>query len=141
MNQVDWNKLISLQYWVEGIAGNTAVTPVLESGGFFLYFFVTVFSVLFSTGIILLVLPNFVNKNNPLVPKFNFWGNNFLWMGISGLFWLLLRQIEVGFLGSRIWLLVGLIWFLVIIGFIIRYFTSIFDLEYSYYKKNKSTIR
>lgn len=137
MQQIDWSKFGSLQYWTEGIAGNTAVTPVVERDSLFFWFFTVLFTVLFSKGVLLITATTFLDYKNPLVPKLSLWGNNYLWMGILGLLWFLLRQIEVGFLGSRIWLLVGLVWFLVVLGMIIRYFVAYFPLEWAYYRKNQ----
>ena len=137
MNQVDWSKFLDLQYWTEGIAGNTAVTPVVEKDSFFFWFFVSLFTYLFAKGVIMVTSEKFLDYKNPLIPKLSLWGNNYIWMGILGIIWFLLRQIEVGFLGSRIWLLVGLVWFLVVLGLIIRYFVAYFPLEWAYYRKNK----
>ena len=137
MNQVDWSKFLDLQYWTEGIAGGSAVTPVVESGSLFFWFFTGLFTFLFAKGVFMITAQKFLDYQNPLNEKLSVWGNNYVWMGILGIVWFLLRQIEVGFLGSRIWLLVGLVWFLVILALVIRYFVAYFPLEWAYYKKNK----
>ena len=138
MNQVDWSNFLEIQYWVEGIAGSTSVTPVVEVGSIFFNFFVTLFTVLFGLGLVLLTATKFTKEKNPLDNKLIVWGNNYLWMGLLGLLWFLLRQIEIGFLGSRIWLLVGLVWFIVLCVLQIRYFLIYFPLEWKYFKKNSA---
>jgi hypothetical protein len=138
MNKIDWHKLVELQYWVEGIAGNTAVTPIIDKDSIFFTFFSVLFTSLFAVGIISYFSTRFLNLKNPLISKLKFYGSNFIQMGLLGLVWLLLRQIEVGFLGSRIWLLVGLVWFLTILVLIIRYLIVYYPLEWAYYNKNKN---
>lgn len=137
MNQIDWSRLLEIQYWVEGIAGDSAVTPPVESDSIFFWFYVTLFTVLFSVGIILLTSEKFLNQKNPFASKFVLWGNNYLWMGVLGMIWFLLRQIEIGFLGSRVWMLVGMVWFLVLFFIQAKYFLTYFTLEWTYYKKTK----
>ncbi len=135
MSQVDWSKLGDIKYWLEGIAGGVSITPVIEKGSFFFWFFLYLFSILLFLGIALRVAQAFLHPNHPFQNKFPFWGNNFIWMGLLGFFWFTLREVSVAFLGARIWLLVGLVWFLTIIAFIIRYFIVFFPLENQFYIK------
>lgn len=137
MGKVDWSKLVELEYWLEGVAGTSSVTPAVEKDSFFFWLFVSFFTFLFGSGVVMLTSQKFLDDKHPLSPQLSIWGNNVLWMGILGMLWFLLRQIEVGFLGARIWLIVGFIWALVLFYLAIRYFVSYFPLEYAFFKKNK----
>jgi len=136
MNQVNWSNLVDLEYWFEGVAGSTAITSPLTIDTIHYKFFVILFSVFFGAGVVLLFSKNFLNKFNPLNSKFKVWANNLIWMGLLGGFWMFLRQAEVGFLGARMWLLVGVVWFLILVYLVIKYFVSIYPLERVYYLKH-----
>jgi len=135
MNTIDWSKFVDIKYWLDGVAGNTSITPVIERGSLFFWFFLYLFSSLLILGIALRLVQAFLHTNHPLQNKLPFWGNNFTWMGILGLTWFTLRQLNTAFLGARFWLIVGIVWFSIIIYFIIRYFIVFYKLEYSYFKK------
>lgn len=136
MPQIDWNKLVSLEYWLEGIAGGAiSSTPVNEANSFFFYFWLNLFSWIFIIGIVIRFSQAFLHDKHPFQNKLPFWGNNAIWFGILGLFWFVSRQIEIGFLGSRLWILSFVIWGLVILGLSIRYFIVFFPIEWAYYKK------
>jgi hypothetical protein len=126
--------LVDLEYWFEGVAGSSPITRQIEYPSSFYTTFVVVFSAFFALGVISLLVQGFMKDHHPLVKKLNLWGSNFLWMGILGAFWLFLRQAEVGFLGSRMWLIAGLIWLVILIYFIIKYFITLYSLEKAYYK-------
>ncbi len=130
---IDWSKLVDLEYWFEGVAGSSPITRPIEYPSSFYTAFVVLFTVFFSIGVLSFLVQGFMNKHNPLTSKFTLWGSNFLWMGILGSFWLFLRQAEVGFLGSRMWLLAGVVWFVVLIIMIIKYFITLYPLEKAYY--------
>jgi hypothetical protein len=146
MLNIDWSRFIDPKYWLEGIAGGISQTPALTRDGFFFSFFLYLFSGFFVLAIIMKVVQAFLHDQNPLQSKFPTWSDNFLWMGILGLLWFILRNIQVGFLGSRVWILIGLVWFLILAYFIIKYFVINWRMEYKYFKtkvlseltKNKS---
>lgn len=135
MNKIDWSRFIDLKYWLDGVAGDTSITPVIERGTFFFWFFLYLFSSLLILGIALRIAQAFLHNNHPLQSKFPNWGNNFIWMGILGLSWFTLRQLNTAFLGARFWLIVGLLWFIIVDYFIIRYFVVFYKLEKAYFKK------
>lgn len=141
MNKVDWSRLVELEYWLEGVAGTSAITPAVEKDSLFFWFFVNIFTFLFGMGVITLTAQKFINPKHPIHTQLPVWGNNFVWMGLLGIIWFLLRQIEVGFLGARIWLIVGFVWIIILLYLIIRYFVVYFPLEYAFYKKNKQHIK
>ncbi len=133
---IDWDKFKSLDYWLAGISGNIAITPIIEKNSQFFWFFLWLFAILFSIGVLMKISTLFLHINHPLNSKLNIWGDNILWIGIVGDGWFLLRQLGVGFLGARLWLLPMVLWFLILFFFIIRYFWLYFYLEYLYFKKN-----
>jgi hypothetical protein len=135
MVKIDWTKLVDLKYWLEGVAGSSSLTPVIDKGSFFFWFFLYLFSGFLVLGITLRVAQAFIHSEHPFQRQLPFFGNNFIWMGLLGLLWFTLRETSVGFLGARIWLLAGLAWFLVIMYFLIRYFILFYPLEVNYYKK------
>ena len=90
--------------------------------------------------IILFVSNQFLNNRNPLKNKLPFLANNLFWMGTLGLLWFTLRQTQVGFLGARIWLIIGLCWFIVVMFFTIKYIFQNLALEMRYYSKLKSDL-
>jgi hypothetical protein len=138
-NNVDWSKFVNLEYWFEGVAGNTAITSPLIFDSLHYNFFVVLFSFLFGVGVFCFYIKRFLQTSHPLHSKLDIFGNNFLWMGLLGGFWLFLRQAEVGFLGARMWLIVGVIWLLVTFGYAIRYFFNSYKLEKNYFDLHLKT--
>jgi len=135
MPEIDWNKLKTLEYWLAGFAGNTAITPTLEMYSFFFWTFISIFSIVFSIGVGFKVSTAYFDPNNPLVGKFNIFGNNLIWVGIMGMSWFLFRQIQVGFLGARFWLLVLGIWVVGLGVYAGRYFALYYKFENLYFQK------
>jgi hypothetical protein len=141
MPQIDWNKFGQLSYWLEGVAGTTAVTPVNDRNEFFFWFFLYLFASLLVGGVALRVLQAFLNPLHPFQKKFPFWGDTLIWMGILGFSWFLLRQLSVGFLGARFWLLIGGVWGAIFLYFVIRYFVLFYQLEIAYYRKHHAPLK
>lgn len=141
MITIDWARLITLDYWLEGLVGDQKVTPLIQNNGFIFWFFISLFTGIAVIAIVAKVSRAFIPKEHPLQSKIPWWSDNYLWMGILGITWLILRQIETAFLGSRIWLLVGLLWFGIITYLVIRYFVLYFKLEYAYYLSKKSSVK
>lgn len=135
MPNIDWNKLVDPQYWLEGIAGSSSITPAIENNSFFFWFFLYLFSGFLVLGIVMRVSQAFIHPEHPFQNKFPSWANNLMWFGVLGLGWFTLRQLNVGFLGARIWLLFGAVWMLILFYFIIRYFALFYRLERAYFKK------
>ncbi len=131
---IDWSKVTDLKYWLEGIAGGVSATPALVTNGFFYNLFLYLFTSFFVLGVCMKVSQAFLNDQHPLQKKFPTWSDNFIWMGILGLTWFVLRNIQVGFLGARVWIFVGFIWFAVLMYFIIKYFIQNWNIEYTYFK-------
>ena len=134
MFNVDWSRFSDAKYWLEGVSGGISVTPALSRDGFFFTFFLYLFSTLFVFGIIMKVSQAFLNDLHPLQKKFPTWSDNLIWMGILGLIWFTLRNIQVGFLGARIWIVLGTFWFLTLLYFVVKYFIQNWGIEYRYFK-------
>ncbi len=132
---IDWSKLLKADFWLEGIAGQNLVSQPLSENGF-RNFFLVLFSVLLIGGIFLRLFKMFLPMQHPLQPKISVWTGNFIWMGFLGILWWLFNQWgPLLFIGSKMWLVFGTIWFLVLIYFIIKYFVTEYKLEMLYYKK------
>jgi hypothetical protein len=139
----DLNKLKSLDYWFAGATGSYVDVPLIDKSSPFFYFYINLFSVLFIFGLLLCSVSLFTKNTFPLIKKLSVWGVNFSWMGVLGMFWFSLREIKTAFFGARFWLVIGLIWFLTILYFIIRYFVFYFNIERKYYlsKTNLKNIK
>ena len=132
---IDWKKFIDLQYWFEGVAGSTSITPTIEKNSFFFWFFLASFSVIFTIGVCLKILEIFMHPLNPLTKKFNVIGNNLISIGILGICWFCLRQLSIGFLGARFWLLVMLVWAGILSFWVGKYFSYSYKFENLYFQK------
>lgn len=135
MSNINWSKLLDIKYWLEGIAGNTSLTPIIPINSFFYFFYIYLFGGLLIVGIIILVINQLLNQKNPLRNRLPFLGNNLFWMGCLGIIWFLFRQTQVGFLGARIWIIFGFVWFVTVLYFTLRYFLLYSRLEMQYYIK------
>ena len=136
MQTVDWSKLVSLKYWLEGtVASETANLTTIEQNSFFFYFFVGSFSFLLVIAILLSLLKVFLHPKHPLQTRIPFLATNFFWMGFLGLGWFGLREIQVAFLGARFWLLFELVWFIAIIVWLARYWILFRPMEMRYFKE------
>ncbi|MEI6728954.1 MAG: hypothetical protein WCK98_04900 [bacterium] len=140
MPQIHWESFTKLEYWFSGIAGDLSSTPVIDKGTYFFWFFLSVFTVIFTIGVLLKIVSSYLSQEHPLNLKFNFWGDNIIWIGVLGDVWFLVRQLSVGFLGARFWVILLAIWGLVLFYFIARYFLYFFKIEYLYFQKNGTSI-
>ena len=116
---IDWAKLIDYKYWFQGFINTTGslfVTPPVQKDSIFYWSFIIAFSLILVSGVILKTTQLFLNKNHPLQFRIPFLSDNLIWLGIVGLSWFVLRQIEVAFLGMRIWLIPMGIWLVGILG-------------------------
>lgn len=138
MLDIDWSKLIRIDYWLEGVAGGFSVTPPVEEGSAFFWTYLYLFIAFFSFGVVVRVLKSFMDLNHPLQPRLSFWGNSIIWISFWALVWFLLRQLSIGFLGARFWLLILFTWALVIKYFAIRYFITKYRIEKLYFEKYRS---
>lgn len=140
MSSIDFSKLLTLKYWLEGTTTSDYINVLpVEAGSIFFNLYLVAFCGTLITAIILTTSKLFMNVANPLQGKFTFLSQNLAWMGILGLGWFGCRQTNIAFLGSRIWLLVWIIWFLIIIGLFIRYLVTFYPLERAYFVKNKKS--
>lgn len=134
--KINWLEFTKFDYWLAGISGEVSITPIVERNSSFFWLFLWVFALIIAFAILVKSITILLNEHHPLNSKLNLWGDNILWIGILGNGWFLLRQLSVGFLGSRLWLVLFFVWFLILLFFIIRYFVSFYKLEYLYYKKH-----
>ena len=140
---INWAKLFDITYWLEGIAGGSnslSITPPNNKVEFFFWFWLSLFAAFWFVGIGIKIWRAWIPEKHPLKNdwKISFWSNNFLWIAVLGDFWFLFRQINVPFLGSRLWIIIGFIWLIVVLYFIIRYFTFNWPMERMYYKRQKA---
>lgn len=138
-DSINWSRFIDPIYWLEGIIsepGAALVTPVIDSGSKFYWFFLILFTVFVNAAIFLKIINIFLNEEHPLKSKIPFYSDNLIWMGILGFAWFISRQLSLAFIGARIWLIVGLVWFGIISFYKLRYLIKFFPLELRYYKQN-----
>ncbi|GAB4144620.1 MAG: hypothetical protein OHK0017_03320 [Patescibacteria group bacterium] len=134
--KIDWAKLSKPDFWLEGIAGQNMVSQLPISADGFRNLFLLIFAILIVSGIFIKLYKIFLPIQHPLQPRISVWTNNLIWMGTLGVFWWLFNQWgPLLFIGSKLWIIVGLIWFLVLLYFIVKYFITEYKLEISYYKK------
>jgi hypothetical protein len=134
--KIDFEKLLKPDFWLDGIAGRYTVstTPISENG--FRNFFLALFATFFVVAIALRLYKIFLPKQHPLQSKISFLTVNMIWMSILGICWWLFNQWgPLVFIGSKFWLLIGLVWFLVIFYLAIKYLLTDFRLEIRYYRK------
>jgi hypothetical protein len=135
MPNIDWSKLFTLKYWLEGTTASDTVNLLpVSQGSFFFYFYLSFFGGLIILSILMLLLKLFIHPQHPLQDKFALLSGNFTWIGILGLGWFTLRQIQVSFLSARLWVFFGAIWFLAIAIYFVRYYFVFYKLEMNYFK-------
>lgn len=133
-DKIEWSKLASPDFWLEGIAGQNLISQPLSEDGF-RNFFLVLFAGFLVSGILIRLIKLFLPLEHPLQPHIGLWTANFIWMGALGLMWWLFNQLgPLLFIGSKLWLLVGLIWFLVVLFLIIKYFITDYKLEINYFR-------
>jgi hypothetical protein len=140
LNSINWSQFLNPLYWFEGVIstpGSALVTPVLDSSSQFFWFFLTLFTVFINLSIMVKIVRLFLNENHPLKNIIPIYTDNFIWMGILGYMWFISRQLSLALMGARFWLLIGLVWFLVVIFFLLRYLIKFFPLEIKYYNSQK----
>lgn len=140
MPTIDWSKLLTFDYWLEGLQakqGSSIVTPVIAQTSWFFWFYIWLFAGLIIAGILMKLSQVFLNKKFPMQDQIPMWSNNLIWIGVLGVTWFMARQLSVAFIGARFWIIIGFVWFLVVLGFAIRYFIRFFPLEMKYYQNHK----
>jgi hypothetical protein len=133
--EIDWSKLIDIQYWFEGIIGTSATTPPVENESFFYWFFLTLFAVIIIVSVVGRVAISYLPTDHPIHDKLDAWTNNTAWIGTLGVLWFLARQVNVGFLGARFWLLVLALWFVILMYFALKYLLTLYPIEAIYYRE------
>ncbi len=135
MFNIDWSKITSLNYWLEGSnIGQDYNVRVIETNSPFFYFFVIFFGGLIVVSILINIYKMFLNTNHPLQSKLSIIGANIGWMGFLGGLWFALRELQVSFLSSRLWLIFGFIWFLVLAVYMLNYLIRFYHLELNYFR-------
>jgi hypothetical protein len=134
MANIDFSKIFTLKYWIEGTTAGADVNIVpVANGSFFYYFYLTLFCGFLILGILVFIYKIFLNKEHPAQPKFGFLGQNLIWQGILGLGWFFCRQVNVSFFSARLWLIFGFFWVAYILFWFIRYRVQFYPLEQQYY--------
>jgi hypothetical protein len=136
---IDFGKLIDINYWFEGVVGSTSSIPVVESNSIFFQYFVYSFIALAVIGVALKIVQSYLPINHPLVKKFPLWSSQFIWISILGMFWFTLRQTKVSLFGARFWTLIGIVWLVILIAQIAKYFIRNYLIEHRFYKKSLKT--
>jgi hypothetical protein len=136
---IDFGKLIDINYWFEGVVGSTSSIPVVESNSIFFQYFVYTFIALAVIGVALKIAQSYLPITHPLVKKFPLWSSQFIWISILGMFWFTLRQTKVSLFGARFWTLIGIVWLVILIAQIAKYFIRNYSIEYRFYKKSLKT--
>jgi hypothetical protein len=80
MPEIHWDKFLSLDYWLEGVAGSARYTPVILPDSPFFWFFLVFFSLLSLLGIWMRVSRYYIDLEHPLQVKIPFWSDNLLAM-------------------------------------------------------------
>ena len=136
MFDIDWGKLLTFNYWFEGLSGQSAITPEIDSSSPYFWFFLWLFSLTTTIGVLGMLSTAFAHPENPLKSRISMWSINLFWMGVLGSFWFLSRQLSIGFIGARFWLLVLLVWLVIVLLFAIKYFLTYFKIEYRYFTQS-----
>jgi hypothetical protein len=132
---IDWSKFSNIDYWFSGAAGSFADVPTIDKGSVFFAIYLNTFAFIFLSGIAMNIAAIWLDATHPLVKRLTLWGTNFSWIGFLGFSWFFLRETKVAFFGARFWVLIGLVWFSVILVLMARYFITFYKLEISYYNK------
>jgi hypothetical protein len=142
MPNVDFSKIATLKYWLEGTTAGADVNILpVEFNSFYYYFYISVFSGFLILAIGIMVYKLFLPSAHPLQNKIGFLSQNLVWMGILGVGWFLARQTSISFLSARLWLIFGFIWLLAVLFWFFRYLITFYPLELAFYKKQKSEVK
>lgn len=141
MAEFNWGEFINLEYWLEGLAGNRGVDDptslIVYPDSWIFWAYLGIFAAFMTAGILLKASQTFLDSEHPLQNKIPTWSANLGLMGFLGFAWFFFREINVNMLNSRIWLLVGLIWLIIFIGWVARYFFTFYPLEVMAYRRKK----
>jgi len=137
MIEINWNRLLDLNYWLDGVAGDTAfrTTEIISKDSPNFWFVLYFFSFVCIAGVAVRVSLAFLHDQNPFQIKFPGWSNHLIAIGLLGLVWFLSRQTSIKLLGSRLWILVFIAWGLFLVYGVTRYFLTFFPLEMRYFKQ------
>jgi len=137
MIEINWSRLLDLNYWLDGVAGDTAsrTTEVILKDSPNFWFILYFFSFVFIFGVALRTSLAFLHDQNPFQLKFPSWSNHLISIGLLGLFWFLSRQTSIKLLGSRLWIFVFAVWIAYFLYSVVRYFLEFYPLEMRYFKQ------
>jgi hypothetical protein len=147
MPTVNWHEFVNLEYWFEGIAGERGMVDtqpgvglIIQTDSWFFWAYLTIFASFICLAIVLKASQAFFDEKHPLQRQIPFWSSQLFLMGFLGFGWFFCRQINVIYLNSRLFLLVGLLWVLVFLVLVFRYFFRFYPLEIQSYHKFKSSL-
>lgn len=145
MPQVNWGEFVSLEYWLEGVAGRRGADDpqslIIQADSWFFWLYLWIFVFFVVLAILLKASQAFLDPRHPLQRQIPVWSANLALMGVFGFCWFFFRQINAYMLNSRLWLLVGLLWLLGFLGWVVRYFWHFFPLEWATYQKVRLTAK
>lgn len=133
---INWSELTKFDYWFEGFDSGSMTAPVVLKSSPLFWFYLWFFSAFVIVAIVLKVSQSFLHNQHPLQKKIPIWASNFSILGVLGLSWFLFREIQVSLLGGRFWLLVGGLYFIAFLVYVMRYFILFYKFEMAYFKKN-----
>ncbi len=141
MSEINWGEFVNLEYWLEGLAGSRGSgdprSLIIQPDSWFFWAYLSIFALFMIVGILLRVSQAYLNPAHPLQAKIPAWSTNLGLMGLLGFAWFFFREINVNMLNSRLWLLVGLVWLIIFLGWAMRYFFTYYSLEMSAYRRNQ----
>jgi len=138
MPEINWNKLLTLDYWLEGLAGQNVSTPFIQPESFFYWFYLYLFSSLIVAGIVIRCAMAFIHERHPIQKRIPMLSTNVIWIGIVGLMWFLARQTNFVMVGARMWILVLLAWGLIVAYLFIRDMIYFYPVERAYFRKQRA---
>lgn len=133
MPDIAFEKLLTLEYWLQGISGDTAGAPFIEINSFFYWFYLNLFAGGCILAIFLWILKIFLHEKHPLQTIIPLVATNLFWGGFVGLTWFIFREINFSLFGARVWLLVMALWGSIVLYFVVRHIRRFYFIERAYY--------
>jgi hypothetical protein len=137
MPEIAFEKLLTLEYWLQGVSGTEAGAPFVEINSFFYWFYLNLFALAAMIAVALWLSKVFLHPKHPFQSLIPLVATNLFWGGIVGLSWFTFRQINFSLFGARFWLLVMGLWASIVLYFIIRHIRRFYFIEAAYYNELK----
>lgn len=120
-------------YWLAGI---TTPTDIVSRDSASFWFYIIFFFAVSAAGVLLMYKKQMMPIDHPLSERMGRWSSVALTMGCLGSFWFLCRELNIAYIGTRIWMVVAALFLVYFLFIEKKYYKDFLKLQLEGYNKS-----